>query len=185
MALGTILVSYDGTAPADAMLRLACGTAGSGRRLIALYVTRIPASLPLEPLPAWIDEEGQGALDRAEAIAREYGVEVESWLMRARHTVEAIVGVAREGEADAIFLPLGSWRRPWRRLHAICTARAVLRRAACPVLLGAWAIPGHERTPQRPGREGSEPASTFAAAGRALAGPHGKDRQSRRTEATW
>jgi nucleotide-binding universal stress UspA family protein len=138
MALGTILVPYDGSEPADAMLRLACRAIGKGGQVIVVYMTRIPPSLPLDPLPDWIDAEGNAALDHAEAVAASLGVTIETWLTRVRHTVDAIVGEARIQEVDAVFLPLWSWRHPWRRLRAIRAARAVVRQVSCAVLLGAY-----------------------------------------------
>jgi nucleotide-binding universal stress UspA family protein len=142
MPLGTILVLYDGLAAADSMLSLAWETAWRPRRIITLYVTRVPASLPLAPLPHWFDEDGQVALDRAEAIAHRRGFEVEPWLIRTRHPAKAILEVAHQCEVDAIFVPLLSWtRHPWRRLRSVITARALARTAFCPVLIGTWVQP--------------------------------------------
>jgi nucleotide-binding universal stress UspA family protein len=142
MALGTILVLYDGLEAADSMLSLARETAWRQRRIIALYVTRVPASLPLAPLPDWFDEDGRVALDRAEAMARLRGFEVEGWLIRTRQPANAILSVARQCEVDAIFVPLQSWtRHPWRRLRSVVIARALARTAFCPVLAGSWAQP--------------------------------------------
>jgi nucleotide-binding universal stress UspA family protein len=120
MALGSILVLYDASEDADAMLRL-----------------------------AWMDDEGQAALDHADAVARQHGVELDTWLTRARRVADALAGVMRESEVEAVFLPLCSWRHPWRRLRMLLTARAMRRQASCPVLVGTWAIPGSGRMPQR------------------------------------
>jgi hypothetical protein len=120
------------------MLRLASRAIGQGGRVIVVYMTRIPPSLPLDPLPDWIDGEGNAALDHAEAVAASLGVTIETWLTRVRHTVDAIVGEARIQEVDAVFLPLWSWRHPWRRFRAIRAARAVVRQVSCAVLLGAY-----------------------------------------------
>lgn len=138
MALGTILVPYDGSEPADAMLRLACRTAGREGRVIVMAMTRIPASLPLDPLPCWFDAEGNAALDRAEAVAGSLGVPIETQLLRVRYTIDAIVDEARIQEVDAVFLPLWSWRHPPRRIRAIRAARVLVRQLSCAVLLGAW-----------------------------------------------
>jgi nucleotide-binding universal stress UspA family protein len=138
MAIDTIVLPYDGSEAADAMLRLACQVVDRPGRLIALYTTRVPASLPLDPLPAWFDDEGNEKLDRAEALAAARDVAIETTLTRVRRPVDAIVAEARRCEAAAIFLARPSWRRPWRRLGAAITARAVRRRAPCPVLVGSW-----------------------------------------------
>lgn len=138
MALGTILLPYDGSEAADALLRLACQVVGTRGRLIALYSTRISASVPLEPLPAWIDKEGNDALDHAEMVAAAQGIAIETVLTRVRRPIDAIVAEARACEATAIFLPQPSWRRPWKRLHVIFTAHSLLRQTSCQVLVGAW-----------------------------------------------
>jgi len=146
MALGTILLLYDGSESADALLRLACQMIDARGRLIALYTTRIPASLPLDPLPTWIDQDGNEALDRAEAVASARNVAIETRLTRVRRPVDAIIAEARECEATAIFLPQPSWRWPVRRVRAMFTARSVPRRTACPVLVGSWReAAGHPR----------------------------------------
>ncbi len=134
MALRTILIPYDGSAQADDLLRLACEEVGGDGRVVALYVTRVPPSLPLDPLPARVDAAGNDALDHAERVTRPYDGVVETRLTRARHVADAIVGEARETGADAIYMPLGQgsiWRR-WRRARA---AWRIARRAPCRVLL--------------------------------------------------
>lgn len=141
MGLGAILVPYDGSEPADALLRLACHTIDPGGRVLVLAMTRVPASLPLDPLPCWFDTEGNAALDRAEAVAGNLGVPIETWLLRIRHPVAAIVDEARIQEVDAVFLPLWAWRYPLRRFRASRTARALARQLSCAVLLGNW-MPG-------------------------------------------
>jgi hypothetical protein len=141
MALGTILVLYDGSEAADSMLSLACCTVWRAGRIIPLYVTCVPQSLPLSPLPDWYDDDGQAALDRAEEVAWERGCTADSWLVRARSRAEAAVAVAGDCEADAIYLPAWTWRHPLRRLYGAIEARRVAQQARCPVLVGTWMVP--------------------------------------------
>jgi len=134
MALRTILIPYDGSEQADDVLHLACQEVGNGGRVVALYATRMPPSLPLDPLPASVDAAGQDALDHAERVTRRYDGIVETRLVRARHVADAVIGEARDTEADAIYVPLargGMWRR-WRRARVVW---AIVRRAPCRVLL--------------------------------------------------
>ncbi len=134
MALTTILIPYDGSEQADDLLHLACHDVGTEGRVVALYVTRVPPSLPLDGLPPHMDAAGNDALDRAERVTRRYDGILETHLVRARREADAIVGEAGAIAADAIFLPLarGSvWRR-WRRARV---AWEVVRRAPCRVLL--------------------------------------------------
>jgi nucleotide-binding universal stress UspA family protein len=143
MALESILVPYDGREEADAMLRFACEVVVGRRRVIALYVIRVPSTLPLDPLPASFDREGIRALDHAEAVAWHHGVSVETSLTRARNVADSIAGEAAEQGVDAIFMPLGKGRRPWQSLLLTPTVRAVMRKAPCPVLLGRQASLGY------------------------------------------
>ena len=143
--------------------RLACTAVGERKRVIALYITRVPLSLPLDPLPKWFDEEGQAALDRAEVIGCHHGVEVGSWLTRARSAADTILAVAHECEVEAIFMPLYSWHHPRRRLSALRTARAVTRQALCPVLLGTWIDPERDDPRQDVPDERFDTSSKFSA----------------------
>ena len=130
----TILVPYDGSEQADGLLHLACQEVGNDGHVVALYVTRVPPSLPREGLPARVDAAGQDARDHAERVTRRYDGIVETRLTRARHVADAVVGEARETGADAIYVPLtrgGMWRR-WR---AARVAWEIVRRAPCRVLL--------------------------------------------------
>ncbi len=134
MALRTILVPYDGGEQADDLLHLACQEVGGEGRVVALYVTRVPPSLPLDPLPVRVDAAGQDALDHAERVTRRYDGVVETRLTRARRVADAVVGEAAETGADAIYMPLtrgGMWRR-WR---AAWRAWEIVRRVPCRVLL--------------------------------------------------
>lgn len=134
MTLKTILVPYDGSEQADDLLRLACAEVGGEGRVVALYVTRVPPSLPLDGLPVRVDAAENDALDHAEDVTRRYDGVLETRLVRARRGVDAVVGEAREIGADAIFLPLASggvWRR-WGHARA---AWKIVRRAPCRVLL--------------------------------------------------
>jgi nucleotide-binding universal stress UspA family protein len=139
MALESVLVPYDGSAEADALLRFACEVVTGKRRVIALYAERVPPSLPLDPLPASFDLEGNRALNHAETLAWHHGVSIETTLTRVRHVADAIVGEARLEGVDAIFIPLGKRRWPWQAWLLPSMVRAVMRRAPCPVLLGPQA----------------------------------------------
>jgi nucleotide-binding universal stress UspA family protein len=119
------------------MLRLACRVIGREGRVIVVAMTHVPPSLPLDPLPGWMDADANAALDRADAIAASLGVAVETVLTRVRQAADAIVGEARVHLVDAVFLPRWSWRHPLRRLRAMRVAHAVVQQMSCAVLLGA------------------------------------------------
>jgi hypothetical protein len=131
------------------MLHMACRAVGTRSGVSALFVTRIATSLPLGPLPAWMDQAGEEALDHAEVIAHQYGTELDTRLTRARRPIDAILMLARAGEQQAIFLPMYSGHRPWIRLRVTLTAWAVRRHANCPILAGEWGFPLEQPEPAR------------------------------------
>jgi nucleotide-binding universal stress UspA family protein len=141
MAFGAILVPYDGTEAAGALLGLACDAVWNGGCMVPVYVTLVPFWLRRTRLPSWYDEEGQLALDRAEALVRQRGCRADAWLVRARHLAGAIATVAHDREVDAIFWPVPGWRHPVRRLRCAVARRLVARRAHCPMLVGRWQLP--------------------------------------------
>jgi nucleotide-binding universal stress UspA family protein len=159
MGLESVLVPYDGSEEADAMLRFACEAVTGKRRVIALYVIRVPSTLPLDPLPAWFDREGNRALDHAEAVVGKGGVAIEAQLVRARDAAEAIVGEARELAVDAIFMPLNKQHGFWHSHLLSRTVRAVMRQAPCPVLIGRQGSLGY----QPPWQLGSPPGERATA----------------------
>ena len=138
MSLRTILVPYDGSAHADDLLRFALDAVReAGGRVVALYVTRIPSSLPLTPLPAHVDSVGNAALDHAEDVARRHGYTIETRLARAHDVADAIVGEAEDVLADTIIMPSVSGLHLWARWRRARLVRAVRRQASCPVLLAS------------------------------------------------
>ena len=141
MALDTILLLYDGQDDADAMLDFACSMVGSRGQIIPLYVTVIPGTLPLAPLPSRFDRHGHAVLDRAEARAWRRGVALNSWLIRAWEPIEAIAEVARICEVRAIIVPQCSWMHPWRYLRTLQIVRELSRAVSCPILAGSWQLP--------------------------------------------
>lgn len=138
MSLHCLLVPYDGSAHADAALRLALDVTGAGQgRVIALAVTWVPRSLPLDPLPSSFDRLENDALDRAEAAASCLGRAIETRLTRARDMAQAIVRAADDVEADAIVLATAPEPYLWQRWQHARIVRAVRRQAHCLVLVGS------------------------------------------------
>ncbi len=146
MPLHTILVAYDGSAQADDLLCLACDVVAAEGTVVALYVTRVPSSLPIAPLPAHVDAAGRAALDHAERVMRRYDGVIELQHMRAHRVDDAIVEAAVALDADAIFLPLPAGRL-WQRWRWARLAWVVRRRAPCRVLLSYQPAVSLGRTP--------------------------------------
>jgi len=131
----TVLVPYNGSS-ADDMLQIACQVVGRDGRVVALATTQVHRALPLADLPAFFDEPGWNALLHAREVAEECGLQIEPRLSRTYDTAGTIVHEARSLRADIIFLAV---KRPcffWLPLRLGRTARAVVREAPCPVVLG-------------------------------------------------
>ncbi len=130
----TILVPILATSPSG-LLEMACKFAREDRsQVTALYVIEVPMALPLSaPLPKET-AAAQRALDRAQAIAAEYGVPIETRVVQARLAGRLIVETAEDVKADLILLEAG--RR--KQLGEILFGRTVdyvLRNAPCRVLV--------------------------------------------------
>lgn len=129
-----LLVPYDGSAHAGDALRFACVVARTtDSRVVAVYVTRVPPSLPLLADIERLDRPGHAALRGACEVAARSGVDLNASLVRSRDVATGILTEARQVGADAIFMALNPRRRPWLRLLLARTARKVMRRAQCPV----------------------------------------------------
>lgn len=142
-----ILVPILATTPSD-LLEMACKLARQDKtQVTALYVIEVPMTLPLSaPLPKET-AASQRALDRAQAIAQEYGVPIETRVIQARLAGRLIVETAKDLKADLILLEAG--RR--KQLGEILFGRTVdyvLRNASCRVLVSDLPVePVAGRTP--------------------------------------
>ena len=108
-----------------------------GAAVEALYVIRVPLSLPLDGELAEEEERAAESLAEARLLGEEHGVEVRAEAVKARSIGHAIVEEARAREVDLIVL--GSSPR-WRRqsLFFSPTVDYVLRNAPCEVLVVAF-----------------------------------------------
>jgi nucleotide-binding universal stress UspA family protein len=108
-----------------------------GGTIHALHVIRVPLSLPLDAEVADQEERASASLEDARSLAEEHGVTIEGDTVRARAIGEAIVGKAREIDADLIVMGSSPrWRRQSRFFSP--TVDYVLRRAPCEVMVLAY-----------------------------------------------
>ncbi|MFN2468745.1 MAG: amino acid permease [Gaiellaceae bacterium] len=108
-----------------------------GGALRAVHVIRVPLSLPLDAELLAQEERAAASLVDARMLAKEHGVELESQTIRARSIGHAIVGEARDWEADLIVLGSSPrWRRQSRFFSP--TVDYVLRQAPCEVMVIAY-----------------------------------------------
>ncbi len=86
-------------------IQMACEIAKFHKaKVTALHVLEIPASLPLDIASPHRMAIAEAVLKRAEAIAREFGVEIELEIDRSRSLADTILEVASLGKYDLIVL---------------------------------------------------------------------------------
>jgi len=103
-----------------------------GAELTAIHVIEVPFSIPLDtPLPSRVQGAGV-VLKIAEAIARDYGIDVDMQIIRARSTADAILDLLRRGTFDLIVLgALKSNDQSVKGLGAV--AEQILKESPCRV----------------------------------------------------
>ena len=143
MALGTVLLLYDGQPTADALLDLAHALVGSKGRVIPVNMAWSPGALPPGAAFAWIQTGRCVAAARAQEVAEHRRFTVQPGLFHAMRRAQAIAEIARICEVDAILVPLCGWNHPWRRMCTLRTARALMQTASRPVLMSTWRRPQH------------------------------------------
>jgi basic amino acid/polyamine antiporter, APA family len=123
----------------DAGVSLAAELAGEAHASItAVVVIEMPAELPLDAHMEDEEAAARDVLERAHAVAGQYGVRLRTRVVRSRARGEAIVAEAEAAGADLIVV--------WAPRLELVGARArlfgktveyVLRHAACRVLVAA------------------------------------------------
>jgi len=104
----------------------------------AITVVRVPRAFSLEgELPPDVAARAEAALEEAQELGREHGVEVNAEIVRARSIGYAIVAEAERRGADLIVLGSSPrWRRQSRFFSP--TVDHVLKNAGCEVLVIAF-----------------------------------------------
>ena len=130
-----ILVPVNGNPTDDDAVALACET---GRRCKAsvygIYVIEVKRTLPLDvDLPPEA-AKGDTVLARAERVAEEHGVDIETEILQARDVGTAIVDEALERDIDLIVMGIG-YKRKFGEFDLGHTAPYVLKNAPCRVWL--------------------------------------------------
>lgn len=125
-----VLVAVNGGRTDDEAVRTACATARKQRaRLTAVYVIEVTRDLPLDAAMESAVERGEGALERAEEIATQNDVAIDTQILQARDVAPAIVDEAVERRCDLIVLGLPYNRRRFGEFTLGHTASYVLKNA--------------------------------------------------------
>lgn len=136
-----IVVPLTESAASQQAVKLACELALERKASILLtHVIEIPLTLGLDVRLPDVEEEAGHLLESAASVVREYGLEVECYILRQRTTTEAILELAREAGAEAIVV--GMSIRPWWSLARIGrTEAALLHHAPCQVIVAQSPLP--------------------------------------------
>jgi nucleotide-binding universal stress UspA family protein len=107
---------------------------GKGRNIAVevVFVVQVPQAFPLD---AHLDDKlslGEKALDHAEAVAGEMGLEVETTIVQARSAGAAIVDLARESKAEMVVMAV-EYQTKLGELDLGKTLPYVLKHAPCHV----------------------------------------------------
>jgi len=133
-AVHKILVPIIEAIPSERAVELACRF-GNGKQaeLVLVHVIVVPHMLPLDaPIPER-ERVAREALELGQVIARRYGRNARTHIIRHRNAAEGILRVADEERVDAIVLGVGLKSRvpgEWGK-----TSAEILQRANCEVLL--------------------------------------------------
>ena len=130
-----ILVPVNGNPTDDEAVALACEVARRGKASVyAIYVIEVKRTLPLDvDLPPEA-AKGDTILGRAERVADEFGIDLETEILQARDVGTAIVDEALEREVDLIVMGI-TYKRKFGEFDLGHTAPYVLKNAPCRVWL--------------------------------------------------
>ena len=145
----------NGNATDDDAVALACEIARRGKASVyAIYVIEVKRTLPLDvDLPPEA-AKGDTVLARAEHVADEFDIDLETEILQARDVGTAIVDEALEREVDLIVMGI-AYKRKFGEFDMGRTAPYVLKNAPCRVWL-ARAAPGVPAASTSPARSVDE-----------------------------
>lgn len=125
-----ILVPTRGGAQTEVVQFAAHLAKAYGAELVALYVIEITATLPLDTFFPEKLIEGDHALERAQAIGREYDIAITTQILQSRSAGETIAETAKNGGFDLIVLGASKKGSPTTMGN---TVDYVLKHAPCRV----------------------------------------------------
>lgn len=130
-----ILVPVRGIGPDDRAVGVASQTARRDKAaVLAICVIEIQRALPLDAENVAQTEHAEQVLKRAERVAKENGIKIETDVLQARSAGAALLNEAAERGVDLIILGI-PYREPLVGVHLGSTAGYVLNNARCEVWL--------------------------------------------------
>ncbi len=130
-----ILVPVNGADTDTEAVRLACRMALRQRaKVLVVTVVEVRRSLALGTVQSDEVDAAEALLDAAEALAKEYDIELETELLQAREAGPAIVDEVTEWKADLVLVGM-PFRERFGEFFMGKTAPFILRNAPCRALL--------------------------------------------------
>ncbi len=120
-------------------LQTACELAQfHGAKIFAVHILEVPYSIPLDAPLSMRHMMGETILRRAEAIARESDVQIETSMVRSRGIDEAILQLLSSTSYDLLIISAEQHKKNGRILGKI--SERLLRKAPCRVLIYSSAV---------------------------------------------
>jgi nucleotide-binding universal stress UspA family protein len=130
-----ILVPVRGIAPDDRAVGLASLIARRNKAaVLAICVIEVQRALPLDAENAAQTEHAEQVLKRAEQVAKENGIKIETEVLQARAAGAALLNEAAERGVDLIIMGI-PYREPLVGVPLGSTASYILNNARCEVWL--------------------------------------------------
>jgi nucleotide-binding universal stress UspA family protein len=142
-----VLVAVKGADIDDEAMRLAFAYAlakkgkGKSAGVDVVYVVQVPHSLPLDAELTEQVEKGEKALDHAETVARDLGIDVDASILQARSAGAAIVDMARDNGVELIVMAT-DYQKKLGELDLGQTIPYVMKHAPCRVYICRAPMPG-------------------------------------------
>jgi nucleotide-binding universal stress UspA family protein len=109
---------------------------GMDAELVALHVVEVPAATPMEADDEILDHPGREILAAAARVAEKFSTKLTTILLRARETGEAIVGEAKDRDAELLIVGhRGSHSSVLGELLLGSTAQYVAHHRPCRVII--------------------------------------------------
>ncbi len=140
MKINRILVPIKGSGFDEDIIRLVCEMVRRTKaQVFVINVIEVKRTLPLDAdMPSDLNR-GEDILERAEVVARESRVDIETELLQARDVGPAIVDEAVERNVDTIIMGI-PYRKRFGEFDTGRTVSYVLKNAPCQVWLLRQAI---------------------------------------------
>ncbi len=134
MTFQHMVVPYEGGALSEDALRIACHLVLDESRITAVYVVPVSTNMPVGAEKPQ-EETARETLQRAQAVGRELGVDVETYVAKAPEVAEGVNETAATLMADAIVMSLRHRHTPEETMLLSHTASRILRHAPCHVVI--------------------------------------------------